>query len=81
MYVDVEEKVIGEKQICAGVIGKDSCSGDSGGPIMRLVKLPDQKSPQWFQEGVVSWGQDCATDHPGIYTRVTSYMDWILENI
>lgn len=31
---------IGESQLClGGVIGKDSCGGDSGGPIMKVSSL------------------------------------------
>lgn len=44
----------------------DSCQGDSGGPLVageggaaRLV-------------GVVSWGEQCASRFPGVYTRVSS---------
>jgi len=44
----------------------DSCQGDSGGPLVagegvaaRLV-------------GVVSWGEQCASRYPGVYTRVSS---------
>ncbi|XP_058169794.1 uncharacterized protein LOC131284953 [Anopheles ziemanni] len=65
-----------EQQLCAGgIFGIDSCSGDSGGPLMvrRLY---------WIQEGVISYGNQCALeDWPGIYTRVSSYIDWIKETI
>ena len=66
-----------EKKICAGnwkYGGKDSCQGDSGGPL-------------WFENngekqlvGIVSSGRGCARPYyPGLYSRVSLYIDWIEE--
>lgn len=68
-----------DNKICAGykVGGKDSCQGDSGGP---LVALDRDHRP--YQIGVVSYGWGCAkTDSYGVYTRVSSYKDWIRQNV
>uniref|UniRef100_A0A182S527 CLIP domain-containing serine protease n=1 Tax=Anopheles funestus TaxID=62324 RepID=A0A182S527_ANOFN len=70
-------------QLCAGgEKGKDSCRGDSGGPLMRYGD--DRSSVKhWYLVGVVSFGlEQCGTDGvPGVYTRMSEYMDWVLETM
>lgn len=66
-----------ETNICAaGYEGKkDSCSGDSGGPL--LVQEPNGR---WVVIGIVSWGIRCGDkDQPGVYTSVDKYLNWIRE--
>ncbi|XP_017785727.1 PREDICTED: trypsin-1-like [Nicrophorus vespilloides] len=65
-------------QICAGgELGKDSCKGDSGGPLMHR----DIENDQWTMEGIVSLGIGCGREGwPGIYTNVRSYISWIKEH-
>ncbi|CAG5030908.1 unnamed protein product [Parnassius apollo] len=65
-------------QICAGgEIGKDSCKGDSGGPLMyengRLYEVV----------GIVSFGPTpCGQlNIPGVYTNVYEYLPWIRSQI
>ena len=59
--------------VCAGVVagGIDSCIGDSGGGLVDERRTP-------VVAGIVSFGEGCAlAGYPGIYTRVTTYADWI----
>uniref|UniRef100_A0A671PWC5 trypsin n=1 Tax=Sinocyclocheilus anshuiensis TaxID=1608454 RepID=A0A671PWC5_9TELE len=60
---------------CAGDLeGKvDSCQGDSGGPLVCT-----DKSGLSYVWGIVSWGDKCGEpNHPGVYTKVAHYFDWI----
>ena len=69
--------LITDGQVCAGYEQGtiDSCQGDSGGPLV----VPGGPTG-WTQIGVVSFGRGCAQPGAyGVYTRVSAYIDWILE--
>jgi len=76
-YENVGQVNIGDTKICAGVGGRDSCNGDSGGPL-----LSDRLEGGWAVVGITSFGVECARDDfPGVYTRVDKYLPWIQQNL
>jgi len=62
-----------DSQMCArGFGGSDSCTGDSGGPLMA------RHGSAWHIEGIVSYGtQGCDSSLPGVYTRISSMLPWL----
>merc|ERR1711892_375403 len=75
-------------QICAGgELDKDSCKGDSGGPLY-LSRVANNGEPTldgtkpWYFMGIVSFGsRQCGSGKPGVYTRVGSFVPWIKKNL
>ncbi|XP_028637870.1 trypsin-4-like [Grammomys surdaster] len=65
---------ITSNMFCLGFLegGKDSCDGDSGGPVVCNGEV----------QGIVSWGSICAMrGKPGVYTKVCNYLSWIQETM
>jgi len=63
--------------LCAGEEkgGKDSCQGDSGGPGIWVGGKVS------YLAGIVSYGSGCArAGYPGVYTRVSKYVQWLEDN-
>ncbi|XP_062552028.1 uncharacterized protein LOC134217285 isoform X2 [Armigeres subalbatus] len=65
-------------------ISYEECSkvynnGDSGGPLQ--VKLMHNMRQTPFIIGVTSFGLICGTSTPGVYTRVASYHQWIIDTM
>ena len=62
-------------KLCAQGHEKDSCEGDSGGPLTVTEAGRSQVI------GVVSIGFGCGIpEFPGIYTKVSQYIPWIMQN-
>lgn len=59
---------ISNSQICTFThVGQGACQGDSGGPLAYGGQLA----------GIVSFGQPCAVGAPDVFTRVSSFVNWI----
>lgn len=50
--------------------GRGMCYGDSGGPLVDGNRLI----------GLVSWCVDYAIGRPDVFTRISSYVPWIIDN-
>ena len=73
---------LNESQICAGgENGRDSCNGDSGGGLY-IQNREDGGSGLWYHIGIVSFGSKvCGDGNPGVYTRIATYLPWIMQQI
>ncbi|XP_052086018.1 plasma kallikrein-like [Mytilus californianus] len=61
--------------ICFGDGTYGPCSGDSGSP------MSCKRNGRYYLTGIVSWGTEgCDKQgYPSVFTRVTSYVDWIKQ--
>lgn len=53
----------------------DSCLGSYGAPLEARLTIDNLSIPYIF--GVASFGSDCMTKSPSVYTKLDSYFDWI----
>uniref|UniRef100_A0A182LRF2 Peptidase S1 domain-containing protein n=1 Tax=Anopheles culicifacies TaxID=139723 RepID=A0A182LRF2_9DIPT len=65
-----------DTHLCAGFLagGRDACTGDSGGPLQ--ISTHDEACVAQVI-GITSFGIGCGSTTPGIYTRVSEFVDWI----
>ncbi len=71
---EVYNGIITEYELCAGYEagGVDSCTGDSGGPLMVY------QDNEWKLVGITAWGEGCAEPgFYGVYTKISEVSDWI----
>ncbi|XP_071164481.1 trypsin-like [Mytilus edulis] len=61
------------KILCLQEIGKDSCNGDSGGPV---ICNNDNKLA-----GLLSFGLKCNGPTPSVHTKIAAYLDWIKDTM
>ena len=83
----------GPGMICAGTGGKDSCSGDSGGPLMSgntvygVVSFGHGKSIRMYTISPTSdlfrtlFAECARPGYPGVYSDIAFFSDWIQQNI
>ncbi|CAI6347861.1 unnamed protein product [Macrosiphum euphorbiae] len=75
-YYYSKKIIIDDRIICAGSGEKDACHGDSGSPLMW------PSGSQYYLVGVVSAGFNCGVpEYPGVYTRVSYFVDWIVDKM
>uniref|UniRef100_A0A8C5QYR9 Plasminogen activator n=1 Tax=Leptobrachium leishanense TaxID=445787 RepID=A0A8C5QYR9_9ANUR len=70
-------RTVTSNMLCAGDTRNidDACQGDSGGPLV----CPHDNRMHIL--GIISWGVGCGKkDTPGVYTRVSRYLDWIQKH-
>ncbi|KAH8252832.1 hypothetical protein KR032_002042, partial [Drosophila birchii] len=65
---------LSNNQACLGLQGSDTCSGDSGGPMVTQINVDGVN--RYLQLGIVSFGEDLCQS-PGVYTYVPNYISWI----
>ena len=76
--------IMRETTICAGgKLSRDTCVGDSGGPLLTPFRLENYLRTHPKLIGIVSYGsQQCGTaGYPGVYTKVVHFIEWILDNL
>ncbi|KAH8401728.1 hypothetical protein KR009_007560, partial [Drosophila setifemur] len=71
-------KQLESSQICGTSNAGDTCHGDSGGPLGRLIRFGDVW--RFVQFGIVSYGASKCFGI-GVYTDVMSYVDWIRKTV
>lgn len=63
-----------DAQVCTYAPNRDTCSYDSGGPLLFTDTVGNGLV---YQVGITSYGEACATSRPSVSTRITAYLDWI----
>ncbi|KAI8041785.1 brachyurin [Drosophila gunungcola] len=69
---------VSENMICMSTTnGKSTCHGDSGGPLVY------KQGNSSYLIGSTSFGttMGCQVGFPAVFTRISSYLDWILKHI
>lgn len=57
--------------LCSGDSNQNHCSGDSGGPYVAKLGRDARLL------GIISWGDLCGMDRPGVHSRALAFKEWI----
>lgn len=73
-----------EGSLCAGGRSdRDSCTGDSGGSLVKQKAVNNSTDTRFFFYGITSYGTHyCNTQtpyKPAVYTDIAHYYSWIME--
>ena len=86
LYASRNAWKLGDNLVCASGVNDqglpiDTCQGDSGGPLVRSRNFgPHPNDPVLV--AIVTFGIGCGyADHPGYYTKVAPYADWIRRQL
>lgn len=52
-----------------------------GGPLMKSFKMHGQSMRRMFLMGITSFGPGTCGSGPAVYTKVSFFMDWILNQV
>lgn len=75
--INLPTSTILNEHVCTDGAGNSPCAGDYGGPLT-IVDVDGQTT----QIGVFSFNSvlGCTLGRPAVYTRMSSYLDWIGQN-
>ncbi|XP_054262971.1 venom serine protease-like isoform X1 [Macrosteles quadrilineatus] len=63
-------------QLCTYRENADACQFDSGGPLLYF----NSNINRYEIAGLVAYGRGCASEFPGVNTRIAPFLQWILDN-
>ncbi|XP_053692048.1 transmembrane protease serine 9-like [Sabethes cyaneus] len=68
-------KGINRMLMCAGDEQQSDCPGDTGGPLQARLLSSSKYTP--FVVGVSALGVPCGQTTPGVYAKISHYINWI----
>lgn len=64
--------------LCAGGLGRDTCKGDGGSPLVCPIPYLNNR---FYQCGIVAGGIGCGGHIPAMYVNVAHFVDWINDQL